>query len=123
MSMSLKAVFITMLAGLMLGMVPSFDNANQHELYGNLTQSVRCLVCQNQSVADSSSPFAAGIRQRIAKMVAEGKSSEYIEQTLVEHYGEKVLFRPAKDGRMWLLWYGPFVLLVFLGGYVWVRQK
>mgnify|MGYP000748927288 CR=1 FL=1 len=92
----------------------SFNNGQQLALFQSMTQTVRCLVCQNQNVADSSSPFAASMRNRIADMVLLGKTERQIEKSLVSHYGEKVLFKPSNDVRMWLLWYGPLGILVLL---------
>ena len=79
-----------------------------------LAQELRCLVCQNQTLADSQADLAADLRQEIRELMQKGQSDEQVKRYLVARYGEFVLYRPPLEPTTWLLWFGPAVLL--LGG-------
>jgi cytochrome c-type biogenesis protein CcmH len=81
-----------------------------------LADELRCLVCQNQTIADSSAPLAVDLRQQIVKMIDAGKTDREIIAYMTERYGDFVLYRPPFRATTALLWVGPFVLL--LGGLV-----
>jgi len=83
-----------------------------------LEEELRCLVCQNQSLADSSAPLAEDLRREVRQLAVAGKSDDEIKQYLVARYGDFVLYRPPVKSTTWLLWFGPFVLLA-AGGVVW----
>jgi len=85
-----------------------------------LEEELRCLVCQNQSLADSNAPLAEDLRREVHGLAASGKSDDEIKAFLVARYGDFVLYRPPMKGTTWLLWFGPLVLLV-AGGAVWWR--
>ncbi len=85
----------------------------QAELYESLVDEVRCLVCQNQTIADSNAPLAADLRREIREMVAAGKTEADIKQFLTERYGDFVLYRPRYGGPALLLWVAPAVLVLF----------
>ena len=76
--------------------------------------NLRCLVCQNESLAASQAPLARDLRYKIRLMLANGDSDSQIKSYLVARYGEYVLYKPRFEPRTWLLWLGPF-LLVALG--------
>lgn len=76
-----------------------------------LEEELRCLVCQNQSLADSSAPLAEDLRREVRSLAVSGKSDAEIKQFLVARYGDFVLYRPPVKSTTWLLWFGPFVLL------------
>ena len=76
-----------------------------------LARSYRCLVCQNQNVADSDAAFAELIREEINHFVREDYSDAAIEEVLINKYGEKIAMKPAFDQRTWLLWLAPFAFL------------
>lgn len=82
-----------------------------------LAADMRCLVCQNQSLADSHSDFAADLRQEMREMMKQGKTDEEIVDFMVARFGDFVLFRPPMKSTTVLLWFGPFILLL-LGGTV-----
>lgn len=103
--------------------VPVFEHEADRLLYHQLSQEIRCLVCQNQSIADSDAPFAADLRRRLAAWVRSGNTREQIEARLLQHYGDKVLFKPVVDARTWLLWYGPYTLLLLGLVLVWRRSR
>ena len=77
----------------------------------DLAAELRCLVCQNQTIADSSAPLAVDLRQQIRTQIAQGRSDEQIRGYMVERYGDFVLYRPPLRTTTVLLWVGPFVLL------------
>jgi cytochrome c-type biogenesis protein CcmH len=89
------------------------QNPDQRALYEQLIDEVRCLVCQNQTVADSNAPLAADLRRAIRDRVAEGQSERQIKEFLTERYGEFILYRPRFLGAGTLLWLAPgFLLLI-----------
>ena len=77
----------------------------------SLAEELRCLVCQNQTIADSNAPLALDLRNQIRQQVAQGKSDAQIRDYLVERYGDFVLYRPPLKASTLLLWLGPFVLV------------
>jgi len=83
-----------------------------------LEEELRCLVCQNQSLADSSAPLAEDLRREVRQLAVAGKSDDEIKQYLVARYGDFVLYRPPVKRTTWLLWFGPFGLLA-AGGVIW----
>jgi cytochrome c-type biogenesis protein CcmH len=86
-----------------------------------LETELRCLVCQNQTLAESPANLAGDLRREIRLLAGAGKSNEEIKQFLQSRYGDFVLYRPPVGPRTYLLWAGPFALL-FLGGLVLVWQ-
>jgi cytochrome c-type biogenesis protein CcmH len=93
---------------------------SQRELYDSLVHEVRCLVCQNQTIGDSTAPLAADLRREIRRLVEEGQSEEQIKRFLIERYGDFVLYQPRLQGSTLALWAAPVVLLV-IGAIVLVR--
>ena len=83
-----------------------------------LEAELRCLVCQNQTLADSNAPLAEDLRREVRALATSGKSDEEIRQYLVARYGDFVLYKPPLQRNTWLLWLGPFALLVG-GGIIW----
>ena len=86
-----------------------------------LSEELRCLVCQNQTIADSHAELAVDLKNQVREMLQKGKSEEEIKRYMVERYGDFVLYRPAVQTNTWLLWLGPFVLLV--GGLAFLLLK
>jgi len=86
----------------------------QRALYERLTTEVRCLVCQNQTIADSNAPLAADLRREIREKVSSGQSESEIKEFLTDRYGDFVLYRPRFSGPSLLLWLAPGLLL-FIG--------
>lgn len=78
-----------------------------------ISEEMRCLVCQNESLAGSRSDLANDLRREIRVLIKEGKSDEQIRNFMVERYGDFVLYRPPVKPITWLLWIGPFVILLF----------
>ena len=81
-----------------------------------ISEDVRCLVCQNESLAGSRADLANDLRREIRKLIREGKTDAEITEFLVSRYGDFVLYRPPVKPVTWLLWFGPFLLLA--GGVV-----
>jgi cytochrome c-type biogenesis protein CcmH len=80
-----------------------------------LEEKLRCLVCQNQTLADSNAELAGDLRKQVRDQVAAGKSDEQIVEFLVQRYGDFVLYEPPFKATTALLWIGPFVLLLVAG--------
>ena len=91
----------------------------------DISQELRCLVCQNESLASSQAELANDLRQEVRELIRSGKSDQEIKDFLVARYGDFVLYRPEVKPLTWVLWFGPFLLLViaaiFLG--VYLRQR
>ncbi len=77
-----------------------------------LSAELRCLVCQNQSLADSHAELAIDLKNQVRDMMRAGKTDDEIKQYLTQRYGDFVLYNPPVKASTWLLWVGPFVLLV-----------
>jgi cytochrome c-type biogenesis protein CcmH len=81
-----------------------------------LEEKLRCLVCQNQTLADSNAELAGDLRRQVREQVAAGRSDEQIIEYLVQRYGDFVLYEPPFKATTVLLWVGPFVLLLGAAG-------
>ena len=84
----------------------------------SISEEMRCLVCQNESLAGSRSDLANDLRREIRTLIKEGKSDEQIRSFMVERYGDFVLYRPPVKPITWLLWIGPFVILMIGIGFL-----
>lgn len=92
-----------------------FDSPAQRARFEQFTENIRCLVCQNQSLATSHADLAGDLRWEIYRMMfKKGASNEQIVDFLVERYGQFVLYRPPMQPSTYLLWFGP-ALLLFIG--------
>ena len=89
-----------------------FDDPLLNQRYGELIHEVRCLVCQNQTIADSNATLAADLRREIRAMVAAGRSDREILDFLVARYGDFVLYRPPVQPSTWALWGAPAAFLL-----------
>lgn len=76
-----------------------------------LAAQLRCVVCQNESIADSQAPLAADLREQIRRQLREGRSDEEIRRYMTDRYGDFVLYEPPLSERTWLLWFGPGLML------------
>lgn len=76
-----------------------------------LSEQLRCLVCQNQSVADSNAGLALDLKNQVREMLAAGQSEQQVVDFMVARYGDFVLYSPPVKISTWLLWFGPFLLL------------
>ena len=91
----------------------------------NLSKELRCLVCQNETLADSQADLAGDLRREIREQIKTGKSDKEIIEFLTARYGQFILYRPQVTPTTYLLWFGPFVLLI--GGlwvlFTYIRQR
>lgn len=92
--------------------IQTFDNAQQQQQYKKLIDELRCLVCQNQNLADSDAELAQDLRKKVADMIASNKTEDEIIEYMVARYGDFVLYRPPFKLQTLLLWLGPFLILV-----------
>jgi cytochrome c-type biogenesis protein CcmH len=76
-----------------------------------IAKELRCLVCQNQTIADSDAALAVDLRQQVREKLAQGMSNRDVTDFMVERYGDFVLYRPPVKTTTWLLWFGPFLFL------------
>ena len=88
-----------------------------------LETELRCLVCQNQTLAESPAGLAGDLRREIRLLADQNKSNEEIKEHLRARYGDFVLYRPPVDGKNYLLWFGPFALLIGGAILLWVMSR
>ena len=111
-------IWLALIALLMPGPVwagearPLADDPAVEERLKHLAVELRCLVCQNQTLADSNAPLAEDLRREVREMIVKNMSDKEIIDFLVSRYGDFVLYRPPMKATTTLLWVGPFVLLV-----------
>ena len=108
---------------LMLGAAGAFaqENTKLDQRVRNLAHDLRCLVCQNQTIADSNAPLALDLRNEIREQLAAGKSEQDVVDFMVARYGDFVLYRPPFKPVTLALWLGPFALLA-LGAWLFWRR-
>ena len=102
-----------------------FRDAAEEARFHALASELRCVMCQNQSLADSNAQIARDLRGEILQLMRRGQSDAQIEQFLVARYGEFVLYKPRVEASTWLLWFGPALVLVAGGALVFaiVRRR
>ncbi len=91
-----------------------FDSPETEKVFHKLSEELRCLVCQNQNIAESNADLAKDLRLEIYTMLSDGKTEEEIVSFMVDRYGDYVLYRPPFKPMTWLLWFGP-VIAFFIG--------
>jgi cytochrome c-type biogenesis protein CcmH len=91
----------------------------------DLAEELRCLVCQNQTIADSNATLALDLRNQIRQQIAQGRTDDQIRSYMVERYGDFVLYRPPLKATTVMLWLGPLALLLVGAGAFWtvVRKR
>lgn len=97
-----------------------FDSPEQHDEFRDLIAKLRCLVCQNESLAGSQAELAQDLRNEVYRMMRAGQSEDEILAFLIERYGDFVLYDPPLKPSTYLLWFGPFVL-IGIGAFVVAR--
>jgi cytochrome c-type biogenesis protein CcmH len=88
-----------------------------------ISEELRCLVCQNQTIADSHADLAIDLKNQVRDMLAQGKSNKEVTDYMVQRYGDFVLYRPPVKNTTWLLWFGPFLLLIGGIGFLALKLK
>jgi len=103
----------------------AFTDAAEEARFHALTSELRCVMCQNQSLADSNAQIAHDMRREVLALMRQARSDAEIKQHLVQRYGEFVLYRPTVDSHTWLLWFGPGLILLGGAAVVWtiVRRR
>ena len=104
---------------------PMANNPKVEARLADISHELRCLVCQNESLASSHAELAEDLRREVRELIVQGKSDPEIKTFLVDRYGDFVLYRPEVKPLTWVLWFGPFVLFfiaaIALG--VYLRQR
>jgi cytochrome c-type biogenesis protein CcmH len=95
-----------------------FQNRAEETRFHALVAELRCVMCQNQSLADSNAQIAHDLRREVLTLMRQGKDDTEIKDFLVARYGEFVLYRPRVESTTWLLWFGPIALLLAGGALV-----
>ena len=105
--------------------VPLADDPAIEQRLIIISEEMRCLVCQNESLAGSRSDLANDLRREIRNLIKEGKTDDQIRSFMVERYGDFVLYRPPVKPITWFLWIGPFVILLagIIGLMVYLRRR
>ncbi|KAA3649037.1 MAG: cytochrome c-type biogenesis protein CcmH [Proteobacteria bacterium] len=96
--------------------VYDFKNQQQQELYQELTQELRCLVCQNQNLADSDADLAKDLKDQVASFVINGQDKDTILAYMVQRYGDFVTYNPPLNAGTYFLWFSPFMVLIIGAG-------
>ena len=122
------AAAVVALAGLLVFIPAAAELSGEQEArYRTLLEELRCLVCQNQTLAESSAELAGDLRQRVLEMVKDGHSNEAILAFMTARYGDFIRYRPPVEPRTWLLWAAPLllplILLAALFRYVSTRSR
>jgi cytochrome c-type biogenesis protein CcmH len=89
-----------------------FESPETEKVFHKLSDELRCLVCQNQNIAESNADLAKDLRLEIYNMLQEGKSEEEIVDFMVQRYGDYVLYRPPFKPMTWLLWFAPIIIFI-----------
>jgi len=115
----IRGAVLTGLLGLMLAFaaqakveVLEFESPAHEARYNKLIAELRCLVCQNQNLADSNAELAVDLRRKTYEMVSKNRSEKEIASFMVQRYGDFVLYRPPFNSSTLLLWIGPFIILL-----------
>jgi cytochrome c-type biogenesis protein CcmH len=127
----MKQIFLIALCLLSIGIsqakdaAPLVDDPVTEQRLISISEEMRCLVCQNESLAGSRSDLANDLREQIRVLIKEGKSDEQIRNFMVERYGDFVLYRPPVKPITWLLWLGPFIILLIgvAGLFTYLRRR
>lgn len=108
------AIFFSPLAFSELSETYVFDSSQKKIQFEEIIHEMRCLVCQNQNLADSNAPLANDLRLVIYRRIKQGESAEQVKNYLVSRYGEFISFKPAFSRITFCLWLSPFILLLVI---------
>lgn len=122
----MRALASLLLAGLLLlaGVAHAIDSeaafpdAERQHRYEALNRELRCLVCQNQTIADSNAGLAGDLRREVRELIAAGRSDDEIRRFMTDRYGDFVLYDPPVTARTWLLWGAPALLLLLVAAVI-----
>ena len=109
-----KIIFLVLmiLSQALCAMDPTdYRSAEEEQRFRSLAAELRCVMCQNQSLADSNAMIAKDLRLELLSLIREGKSDDEIKQFMVSRYTDFVLYEPPMRPGTWLLWFGPLLIL------------
>ena len=87
---------------------------DEESLYNSLIKEVRCMVCQNQNIAESEAPLAVDLRNKIKEMIKNGKSESEIKQFMSDRYSRFILYDPPVNKQNIVLWFGPLLFMIII---------
>jgi cytochrome c-type biogenesis protein CcmH len=120
----IRLLFLLLLSGSAAAVeIRQFDSAEKQARYERLLEELRCLVCQNQSLADSDADLAKDLRDEVYGIIQSGKSEEEAVRFLTDRYGDFVLYRPPVKPLTLLLWGGPLLILLTGGAFLWSQGR
>jgi cytochrome c-type biogenesis protein CcmH len=99
-------------------MVYTFDDVAKEQRFNHLIQVLRCPKCQNNNLADSNSALAIDLKDIIYDQLKAGKSDDEIVNYLKDRYGDFISYRPPLKPSTWIIWFGPFVVLLLSGFFI-----
>lgn len=108
----LLSLSVTLVTAMAIDVSEGFDDPVMQARYRELINETRCLVCQNQTIADSNAGLAVDLRREIRDMLADGATDKQVIDFLVGRYGDFVLYRPPLKNTTWLLWASPVLFLL-----------
>ena len=120
--MKTNVIFILLM---MMNLLSSYIHAENKEndiLYNSLIKEIRCMVCQNQNIAESEAPLAVDLKNKVRDMINEGRDEEYIKNYMSSRYSDFILYDPPLRLQNYILWFGPFIFLGFIT-YILFRRK
>ena len=102
-----------------------FETEQQQQTYSILIEELRCLVCQNQNIADSNADLAKDLRRQVHEMVTAGKTEQDVIDYMVQRYGDFVVYNPQFQAKTWLLWLAPglFIIIGFIVAIVYAKRN
>ena len=110
-------IFKILLMSSMLALLPVNtygDNIKNEKLYNKVITELRCMVCQNQNIAESEAPLAVDLRKKVKTMINNGKDEDYIKKYMSDRYSDFILYDPPFRSQNIFLWIGPFIFLLIL---------
>jgi cytochrome c-type biogenesis protein CcmH len=104
---------------------PLAEDPQLEERVTNLSTELRCLVCQNQTIADSHAPLAIDLKNQIRDQLKAGNSDDQVRDYMVKRYGDFVLYNPPLKATTSFLWFGPFLLIIagFIGLFYTLKKR
>jgi len=110
------AIFLVLFMGAAQAVIEAyeFESAQTEAEYNRLIKELRCLVCQNQNLAGSNAELAQDLRRQTYTMLSRGDSPDQVVEYMIARYGDFVIYRPQFKSSTYLLWLGPFLLLIIV---------
>tara|TARA_B100000965_G_scaffold71733_1_gene56608 strand:+ start:553 stop:945 length:393 start_codon:yes stop_codon:yes gene_type:complete len=109
----LKATFSIIILSL-TPLTHADDNVEKNILYNDLIKEIRCMVCQNQNIAESEAPLAVDLREKVKELIANGKTEGEIKKFMTDRYSSFILYDPPRNRQNIFLWFGPLIFLLLI---------